>query len=47
MHMDKKARDARLMFALPRELGAMAGEDRGYVVPATVSQVLTAMARST
>ena len=46
MHMDKKARDARLMFALPRELGAMAGEDRGYVVPATASQVLAAMARS-
>ena len=46
MHMDKKARDARLMFALPREVGAMAGGDRGYAVPATVAQVASALARS-
>lgn len=47
MQMDKKARDARLMFALPQEVGAMAGEDRGFAVPATTSQVATALARST
>lgn len=46
MHLDKKARDARLMFALPREVGAMAGGDRGYAVPATASQVASALARS-
>lgn len=47
MQADKKVRDARLMFALPREPGSMAGEERGYVVHATQEQVAKALARST
>jgi 3-dehydroquinate synthase len=46
MQMDKKSRDRRLMFALPREPGAMAGADRGFSVPATAAQVAEALARS-
>jgi 3-dehydroquinate synthase len=47
MQMDKKSRDRRLMFALPREPGEMAGADRGFAVPATAAQVSEALARST
>ena len=47
MQMDKKSRDRRLMFALPREPGEMAGADRGFAVPATAAQVAEALARST
>lgn len=46
MQMDKKSRDRRLMFALPREPGEMAGADRGFSVAATAAQVAEALARS-
>lgn len=47
MQMDKKSRDRRLMFALPREPGEMAGADRGFSIAATAAQVAEALARST
>lgn len=46
MQMDKKSRDRRLMFALPREPGEMAGADRGFSIAATADQVADALARS-
>jgi 3-dehydroquinate synthase len=46
MQRDKKARDARPMFALPSEVGVMAAPERGCVVPATESQIATALGRA-
>jgi 3-dehydroquinate synthetase len=46
MQRDKKSRDARPMFALPSEVGVMAAPERGCVVPATESQIATALGRA-
>lgn len=43
MRRDKKSRTGELVFALPSEVGRMAGADEGYAIPVEAAVVLTAL----
>jgi 3-dehydroquinate synthetase len=43
---DKKARDGAVEYALPSRIGAMAGGDRGWGIPAPDAAVLDALRES-
>jgi 3-dehydroquinate synthase len=43
MRRDKKSRAGELVFALPAEVGRMAGEDMGYAIPVDESDVLAVL----